>query len=355
MQSATNHLEPGKTRPVQESLCFGICKIKQMDNCKFDMTDFRFFANESSRRAAGSAAKLVQGIRAQVETTPPFGLTPGLKRLAVAMGPCFTVTRLLLSCLLFSAWFVATEPLPAQSGTPEETGLRIARDARAREEGFRDFTAQQVMVLRNKQGRESRRKLRVQVLEVADDGNKSLFIFDEPRDVQGTAFLVHAHRDGADDQWLYLPALRRVKRISSANQSGSFMGSEFAYEDLSPAEVEKFTYRYLREEPCGDLVCTVTERVPVSRGSNYSRHLVWRGRDELRVHKIEYYDRKNAHFKTLTLSDYAQYGGRYWRAGEMTMVSHLTGKSTVVIWSDYRFGTGLEDSDFTQTSLRRAR
>ena len=190
---------------------------------------------------------------------------------------------------------------------------------------------------------------------MADDGDKSLFVFDEPRDVQGTAFLVHAHREDADDQWLYLPALRRVKRISSANQSGSFMGSEFAYEDLTPPEVEKFTYQYLRDEPCDDSTCTVTERVPVNSRSNYRRHVVWRDKEELRVRKVEYYDRKDAHLKTLTLAGYEQYLDRYWRAGEMEMVNHLTGKSTVLTWTDYDFQTGLEDSDFTQTGLRRAR
>ena len=127
----------------------------------------------------------------------------------------------------------APVPTHAANDTPEEAGLKIAQDARAREEGFVNFTAQQVMVLRNKQGQESRRQLRVQVLEVSDDGDKSLFVFDEPRDIQGTAFLIHAHREDADDQWLYLPALKRVKRISSANRSGSFMGSEFAYEDMT--------------------------------------------------------------------------------------------------------------------------
>ena len=133
------------------------------------------------------------------------------------------------------------------------------------------------------------------------------------------------------------------------------MGSEFAYEDLTPPEVEKFTYRYLRDESCGDLICTVTERVPLNTRSNYSRHLVWHDRHELRIHKVEYYDRKDDHLKTLTLSNFAQHLDRYWRAGEMTMVNHLTGKSTVLIWTDYRFGTGLEDSYFTQTGLRRAR
>ena len=260
-------------------------------------------------------------------------------------------------CLLLAAvaWHGGLAPPQARAQTPEETGLAIAEEARGREEGFGDFTATQAMVLRNRQGQESRRELRVQVLEVPDDGDKSLFVFDNPGDVRGTAFLVHAHREDADDQWIYLPALRRVKRINSANRSGSFMGSEFAYEDMTPPEVEKFTYRYLRDEPCGDSTCTVTERIPVDERSNYRRHLVWRDKDELRTQKVEYYDRKDDHLKTLTLSNYGQYQERYWRAGEMEMVNHLTGKSTVLTWTDYAFGTGLDDGDFTQTSLRRAR
>ncbi len=274
------------------------------------------------------------------------------------MPACLPARLLFVCCALSLA--IATglaAPAPAHAGndTPEEAGLKIAQDARARDIGFGNFTAEQLMMLRNKQGQESRRQLRVQVLEVSDDGNKSLFVFDEPRDIQGTAFLIHAHRDDADDQWLFLPALRRVKRISSANRSGSFMGSEFAYEDLTPQEVEKFTYKYLRDEPCGDSTCTVTERFPVDRKSGYRRQVVWRDQDELRVRKVEYYDRKDAHLKTLTMEDYAQYLDRYWRPGEMTMVNHLTGKSTVLTWADYQFQTDLEDGDFSQTALRRAR
>lgn len=259
----------------------------------------------------------------------------------------FALCPILLICLSVST--------PARSDTAEETGLKIAQDSQDREKGFGNFTAQQTMVLRNKHGQESQRQLRVKVLEVSEDGDKSLFVFDEPRDVKGTALLIHAHRESADDQWLYLPALKRVKRISSSNQSGSFMGSEFAYEDLTPQAVEKFTYRYLRDEAYGDLTCTVSERFPVDKKSGYSRQVVWRDKDELRVWKVEYYDRKNSHLKTLTLENYAQYLERYWRAGEMTMVNHLTGKSTVLTWTDFEFQTDLDDRDFTQTGLRRVR
>ena len=194
----------------------------------------------------------------------------------------------------------ALQTSPAAAASAEEAGLEIAQEARARGDGFGNFTARQTMALRNKQGQESRRQLRFKVLEVAGDGNKSIFVFDEPRDVKGTALLIHAHRSDDDEQWLYLPALKRVKRISSSNRSGSFMGSEFAYEDMSTQEVEKYTHRYLRDEPCGELTCTVSERVPVGKGSGYSRQLIWQDKDELRVWRVEYYDRKNAHLKTLT-------------------------------------------------------
>ena len=262
----------------------------------------------------------------------------------------------LASCLAFGVYLGAPPLVRSESTAPEETGLKIALEARARSEGFGNFTVRQVMVLRNKQGQESQRQLRLKVLEVAEDGDKSLFVFDEPRDVKQTALLIHSHREKADEQWLYLPALKRVKRISSSNRSGSFMGSEFAYEDMGAPEVEKFTYRYLRDEPCGDLTCTVSERVPIDeKSSGYHRQLVWRDRDELRVWKVQYYDRKDAHLKTLTLGNYEQYLDRYWQAGEMTMVNHLTGKSTTLTWTDFQFQTKLNERDFTQTGLRRVR
>ena len=263
--------------------------------------------------------------------------------------------RALCLYLAFICSVASSMASPSANDTPEEAGLAIAVAARAREDGFGDFRAQQVMVLRNRQGQESRRELTVRVLEVPGEADKSLFVFDDPRDVRGTAFLVHAHRVEDDDQWIWLPALRRVKRINSASRSGSFMGSEFSYEDMTPPEVEKFTYRYLREELCGQSTCTVTERVPVDARSHYRRQLVWRDREELRVRKIEYYDRKDAHLKTLTVSTYSQYVNRYWRPAEMTMANHLTGKATVLTWSNYRFRTGLDAGAFTQTALRRAR
>ena len=243
----------------------------------------------------------------------------------------------------------------ARDETPEEKGLRIAREASARNEGFGDFTAGMTMVLRDRHGRESVRQMRFKVLEVRGDGDKSLFVFDRPRDVAGTALLTHAHANTPDDQWLYLPALKRVKRINASRRSGSFMGSEFSYEDMSPPEVEEYTYKYLRDEPCGELDCTVTEQFPLDRKSGYSRKIVWQDAGERRTWKMELYDRKGSHLKTLTFANYRQYLDRYWRAGEQTMKNHLTGASTVLKWTDFRFRNKLQDSEFTRPALRRVR
>ena len=243
----------------------------------------------------------------------------------------------------------------AQDETPEDKGLRIARETSARNSGFGDFTAGLTMVLLDRHGRESVRKMRFKVLEVPGDGDKSLFVFDRPRDVQGTAFLTHAHINTQDDQWLYLPALKRVKRISASRRSGSFMGSEFSYEDMSSPQVEEYTYKYLRDEPCGDLTCTVTEQIPRDEQSGYSRKVVWQDTGELRTWKLELYDRKGAHLKTLTFANYRQYLDRYWRAERQTMVNHLTGASTVLKWTEFRFRTNLSHSEFSHTALRRIR
>ena len=260
------------------------------------------------------------------------------------------LTLFLLVCLLFPFTFV-----PAQAETPEERGLRIAREANDRNDGFGDFTAEMTMVLIDRKGRESLRHMRFKVLEVQEDGDKSLFVFDQPRDVQGTALLTHAHINSPDDQWLYLPALKRVKRISASTRAGSFMGSEFSYEDMSTSEVEEYTYRYLRDEPCGAFTCTVSEHFPRDKKSGYSRKIVWQDSVELRTWKVEHFDRKNSLLKTLTFAGYQQYLDQFWRAGEMTMVNHLTGKSTVLNWSNFRFRTNLDDGEFTQTALRRVR
>ena len=245
-------------------------------------------------------------------------------------------------------------PAPTRE-LPEEKGLAIAQEMDRRDRGWKDQRANLIMTLRNRQGQESRRALRINTLEVEGDGDKSLTIFDSPRDVKGTAFLSFTHATEPDDQWLYLPALKRVKRISSRNKSGSFMGSEFAYEDLSSQEVEKYRYKWLHDETLDGKETMVVEYYPEYENSGYTRQVVWIDSEIWQVVKAEYYDRKDALLKTLTIEGYRQHLDRFWRADTMNMVNHQTGKSTEIQWSDYVFDTGLSDRDFSRTALKRVR
>jgi len=259
----------------------------------------------------------------------------------------------LLPALVLAATFNVA--LPAHAETPAEKGLAIATEADHRDQGYGDTSATMQMVLRNRAGDEAVREIRVKSLEVEGDGDKSLIIFDQPKDVEGTALLTFSHKTGDDDRWLYLPALKRVKRIAGKNKSGPFMGSEFAYEDMGSQEIEKYSYAWLRDEAVEGVDCFVIERIPADADSGYTRQVAWIDQAEYRIQKVEFYDRKQSLLKTLTAKDYQQYQDKYWRPGRMDMVNHQTGKSTTLLFKDYVFRSGLSDRDFDQASLKNAR
>ena len=258
-----------------------------------------------------------------------------------------------LKLIIAAFMTVALLPSLLYAQSSEQQGLEIAQAAKAYDKGFTDFTANMIMTLKNKAGKTSTRNIRIKTLEVEGDGDKSLSIFDEPADVKGTAMLTFSHGLEPDDQWLYLPALKKVKRISSRNKSGPFMGSTFAFEDLGSQEIEKYSYNLLREEPCGEWQCYVIQRKPEYKHSGYTSQVVWMDKEVYRVVKVDYYDRKKALLKTLVASNFSQYSGHYWRPGKMEMLNHLTGKSTLLEWADYQFQTGLSDRDFRSQSLKR--
>ena len=238
--------------------------------------------------------------------------------------------------------------------SPEQRGLEVAQKADEVDQGFESSVVNLTMVLKNKQGQETSRSLRTQTLELTEDGDKSLIVFNTPRDVKGTSTLTFTHKVGPDDQWLYLPAIKRVKRISSSNKSGPFVGSEFAYEDLSSQEVEKYTYKFIKEESINGVSAFVVERYPVDPKSGYTKQVVWYNKDNYRLEKMDFYDRKGSLLKTLSYSDYKLYLDKHWRAGKLYMENHQSNKSTTLTFEDYEFKIGLSDKDFTQNSLIRA-
>lgn len=234
-------------------------------------------------------------------------------------------------------------------------GRQIAEEFKQRDRGWGDSESELLMILRNAGGQQSERRMRTLTYEMQNDGDKALTIFDEPRDIRGSAFLSHSHPTAEDDQWLYLPSLKRTRRIASRNKSGPFMASEFAYEDMTSFELEKFSFNYLRDESVNGELCFVIEQIPTDNFSGYSTTHVWIDQQHYRLQKVDYYDRKGSLLKTLTLHDYQQYLDKFWRPHRMTMLNHQTGKSTDLILQSIRFGSGRVEADFDVAALERAR
>jgi len=245
---------------------------------------------------------------------------------------------------------------PAVSAdSAENQGLEISKELKQRGIGWEDSAADVLMILKNKHGDTVTREIEIKALEQQDDGDKSLTIFNKPRDVKGTAFLSFSHVVGSDDQWLFLPALKRVKRIASRNKSGPFMSSEFAFEDLSSFELGKYTYKYLGDDEVNGLDSFKVEQLPVDKYSGYAKRIAWIDKDEYRFQKVDFYDRRDKLLKTLSYVDYKQYLGKFWRPDSMSMLNHQNGKSTILEWSNFEFKTGLNKSDFNHNSLKRSR
>lgn len=249
--------------------------------------------------------------------------------------------------------FAAPSLPAAQMSSAAAEGQAVADELKSRGAGYGDMTASLSMQLRNASGQESTRAMRIKTLE-HDGGDWSLVVFDSPSDVKGTALLSHANVSDADDQWLYLPALGRTRRISSKNTSGPFMGSEFAYEDITGAEVDKFTWELLATEKCGKLSCKKLESRPKYDRSGYSKRVVWVDDSEYRVHKIDFYDRKGELLKTLTYGNYEKFEGKHWRSKVWSMKNHQSGKSTVLRFSDFHFKNGYTEQDFSKAALSAA-
>ncbi|WP_034838150.1 outer membrane lipoprotein-sorting protein [Endozoicomonas numazuensis] len=221
-----------------------------------------------------------------------------------------------------------------------DAGYRIAQKADNRNTGWVDLVADLKMELINSHGSRSQRELRVSMLEVVDTeaGDKSLVRFQTPANVKGTVLLTHAYATRSDSQWQYFPSLKRVKIISSANKFSWIL--------------DKYRYKLLGKEEMDGQAAFKLEMAPNYPKSGYTRLIIWLDQENYYPVKTEFYDRKNELLKTQTYSDYRSYiSGRFWRAGKMKMVNHLTGKTTLLEWNDYQLNTALNSLSFEKGSL----
>jgi outer membrane lipoprotein-sorting protein len=196
-------------------------------------------------------------------------------------------------------------------------------------------------------------QLQSKSLEVDNDGDKTKIVFNSPRTVAGTTLLSHSHFNENDQQWIYIPKSKKIKRIAGKNKSRSFVGSQYSFEDLSSFKVNKYRYRFLREESCGELTCSVVVSYPEYKGSAYSKIISWID-SHSRVNKSEYYDRDQELLKTLTVKKYLQLDGKYWQPSVSEMINHQNGKSTQLNILNIARNSGISADDFEKSSLKKS-
>ena len=277
-----------------------------------------------------------------------------MKTNTTSTAPLAVIATLATAALLMT---LSTPAKATGDDVSNEKGLAIATEVDNRDKGWGDVAVDGEMVLKNKAGNESTRKFRSTILEATDtsEGDRSIITFSEPVDVRGTALLTHSKIEPDDDsQWIFLPAVKRVKRISSSNRTGKFVSSEFSYEDLGSEEVADNAHIWLEDATCahdGALTCAAVESRPRNKRSGYSKRVSFIDLDEYRVHQIDFYNRRGDLEKSLKFQDYKQYEGQFWRAHVMIMENTQTGKSTRLSWGDYSFRMGLTERDFTPQGL----
>jgi hypothetical protein len=228
----------------------------------------------------------------------------------------------------------------------------VAKKSEDAMSGFEDSISNMQMTLINANGQKKVRTMKMKVLEGKEE-DKSLMEFLTPADVKGTKFLNYEHVTKDDDQWLYLPALKRVKRIASKNKSGAFMGSEFSYEDLSAFNVKKYTYKGdAKKAKLENQEVYVIESKPVSKYSGYTKLISYIDTKNFLALKIEYFDRKHELLKVAEFSEYKHFGDVY-RIGKIVMSNVQNDKTTILVWSDEKIKNGLKEKDFHKRYLKR--
>jgi outer membrane lipoprotein-sorting protein len=213
------------------------------------------------------------------------------------------------------------------------------------------------MTLTDKDGDISTR--RIQTLMADDNGlTKTITLFLEPASVKNTRFLTTQNESRNDDQWIYLPALRKVKRIAATEKGGSFMGSDFSYSDMSysNASIDESTHTLLREETYAGIDCFVVESVPDDRAeSAYGKEISWVDKNTWLTAKVEFYaSDKSTLVKELTSEDFKQIEGR-WLASRISMSTIETGHTTTLEMLQVKYDIPVNPAYFTTGFLETGR
>ena len=239
----------------------------------------------------------------------------------------------------------------------EMTGRQVIEEQERRHKVQSEFTLE-TMLLVDRSGSKRKRLIKRYSKDIAEDLERSLLVFVEPPRVRGTALLRWEREDREDDQWLYLPSLKKLRRIAQATKKSYFMGTDFTYGDMESEEPDNHNYDVLRSDAVDGHDCYVIEAVPIDqkkKESGYSKRRLWIRKDIFFTLKIEFYDRRGRYIKTLTNHKLGNLEGMIWRPRESLMDNHKRKHKTLIRVITEKINIPINNSVFTERYLMSGR
>ncbi|MEZ5509417.1 MAG: outer membrane lipoprotein-sorting protein [Gammaproteobacteria bacterium] len=251
---------------------------------------------------------------------------------------------------LLAAVLIALPPFATAEVPDANTIIERARQNSA---GFSDMIHEVRMILIDANGERSEREMLLKARSDEHGNSSSLSIFTAPQREKGIALLTHSKKGGDDEQWLYLPSTKRLKRIAGTARTSSFRGSEFTFEDLADQNPVQYRFETVAAEACDAQQCFVLDRFPApSLESSYSKTRLWIDQEHYRVIKADFYDADGKRFKSMQTYDYRLYDKRLWNPARIVMSNLVTGKATEMVSVNLQMNTGLKPSEFTELAIR---
>ncbi len=267
------------------------------------------------------------------------------------------IPLIILTILMVTAFLVmgaSMDRLDAQ----ELTGRQIMERVEVQNDS-EDETSTIMMTLINRRGKKRVREIRNWGKKIDERNDKRFSRFISPSDVKGTSVLTIEHTDADDDQWLYLPALRKVRRISSSDKTDHFMGSDFTFEDIQSEDLEHFEYRLLGTETVDGEDCYVVEAIPVTekklKETGYDKRQLWVRKDNFVTVQTKFWNRKGEYFKILKAYDLEQLAQGIWRPKRVEVEDFKAKHKTILEFSERVINAGLSDDVFTKRNLKTRR
>ncbi|HCY83760.1 MAG TPA: hypothetical protein DHV36_01345 [Desulfobacteraceae bacterium] len=235
------------------------------------------------------------------------------------------------------------------------TGRQVMEKQEELQKADTEYGEEVMLLVDEKSGSKEKRQVKRYAKDVGDDLNRYLLVFLKPADIRGTALLTHENAD-ADDQWLYMPAVKKMQRIAQGSKKSYFMGTDFTYEDMEPEDIENFNYTILKEETVDHVdpakECYVIESVPANkekkRATAYSKRIMWVDKETFSTLKVEFYDRRKRLLKTQKSFEFENVTGTVYRPKKTIMDNHNKNHKTLSLVTKRTLNEPIEDSVFTE-------